>query len=83
MAKNFPVSAGIHRFLGYPETKTIYSIIDEQFLWISIARHFEFPKIGHGLPSFLVFIGFHGLPRWRNPWKLKCQSTDGFVYILI
>ena len=54
MAKNFPVSAGIHRFLGYPETKTIYSIIDEQFLWISIARHFEFPKIGHGLPSFPV-----------------------------
>ena len=49
---------------------------------VSLGFHnssFEFPKIRHGLPSIpvsLVLIGFHGLPRWRNPWKLKLQSTD-------
>ena len=44
-----------------------------------IARHFEFPKTGHGLPSFpvsLVYISFHALSMWRDPWKQECQSTD-------
>ena len=47
----------------------------EQVVSLLTMFQFEFPKIGHGFPSFLVF-GFHGLPGWRNPWKLKCQSTD-------
>jgi hypothetical protein len=48
---------------------------------VSVACHFEkFPGNRTWVakfPSFPVFAGFCGLPRCRNPWKLKCLNTDG------
>lgn len=44
-----------------------------RFCRLSLLRGFR--ETGHQFPSFLDSAGFCWLPLWRNPWKLKLQTT--------